>query len=59
MAVKVTITFKDGTERIIEARPLGIDRCIRLTNAMGYALIQLTDEEWNKVEHYKLEDEWK
>lgn len=58
MAVKVTVTFKDRPDKVLVVNPQGIDGRVRAVHAMSLAVIQLTDEEWKQVLHYKLEDDF-
>lgn len=58
MPVKVTVVFKDGTEKVFMTRPLGIEARIRAMQAMNFTFLQLTDEQWKEVIHYKLEDDF-
>lgn len=58
MPVTVTVAFKDGSEKVFKKSPLGIDRRTRMMMAVHFVFTQLTDEEWDKVTHYRLEDDF-
>lgn len=58
MPVTVTVVFKDGSEKVFKKSPLGIDRRLRMMQAINFVFTQLNDEEWDRVIHYQLEDDF-